>query len=73
VEKILELTHNFFAMSEAVSKIISLDVFFRTDYHELIHIFDKIREIKLEKEEGGRESSFTWYNLFNLIVRPKNI
>ena len=69
VEKILELTHNFFAMSEAVSKITSLDVFFRTDYHELIHIL----EIKLEKVEGGRESSFTWYDLFNLIVRPENI
>ena len=67
MEKITNVSHNFSAMSEAVDKTLSIHQIFGTDYHQLVHIFDAIREIKLQKEDQDGETCLTWYDLFDFI------
>ena len=72
MEKITNLSHNFSAMSDAVDKTNSIEEIIGTEYQEILHIFDNIREIELKKANDGGKTCFTWYDLFDLIRNMHN-
>jgi hypothetical protein len=66
MEKISQLSHNFSAMSEAVSNHNTLKLFLGTasDHDNLANIFVTLREEKLKRAEENGEVAFTFYDVF---------